>query len=1837
MTKVSCVTILTFLTLVESSTRTYYIGIREEKWNYAPGGRNLITGTGINHHLQDGSCYENFIEYKKALYKEYTDGTFTTEVPKPKWLGFVGPVIRAAVGDDIVVHMKNFATRPYSIHPHGVYYKKDSEGAWYPDGTSAANKSDDSVAPGQSYTYTWKVTEEFAPKETDSSCLTSMYHSHVNAVKDIASGLIGVLLICKKDSIRRLHSEEFFLMFSAVDENLSWYIDDNLKALCPKATLQLKDDDNFQNSNQLHSINGFVYGNLPTLEVCIGTPVFWHVFGIGNTIDLHSIHFFGHTLLNQGHRTDVLSVFPATSVTAEMVPKTIGKWLFGCVVDDYMDESMRGFFNVSSCDKPTAPTATPAGHIRRHYIAAEEILWKYAPSGKNMLTNTPLNAKDSDSEEFFSTNKGKLGGEYWKVRYIGYHDDTFTSKIEQTGSEKHQGILGPVIRGEPGDVIEVTFRNKATHNFSMQPHGVSYDKSYEGVIYQDGSQKPGASVAPGQTFTYRWRVTEGPSPSDPPCLSYLYYSGTNPTSDTNSGLVGPLQICKKGVLDESGRQHRGSEVQKEFFLLFNVMDETESWYLQKNIEQFGSDETEKDDQQFQESNKMSSVNGFMYGNLPELNLCEGDHVVWHLMALGSVHLYSVYFQGNTIQLDNTTRDTVNLFPHSSVTVSMKPDNDGLFELSSLTNDDYRGGMRQLYMVKRCTLSQNQESTFQPDVYFYLAAEEVEWNYAPNRTWELEKHNNTFDESKRKIYLEDWIGSVYRKVVYRRYKDETFTEQDTRGSDEEHLGILGPILRVQVGEKVQVVFKNKATRPYSVHAHGVKASLAKPVEPGSTTRYNWTISSGPGPTESTCTTYAYYSSASFLKDLASGLIGPLVVCRKGTLNKTRQRTDVDKEFALLFMVFDENESWYLKDNIQNDLKKDPETFNTDSEGFMESNMMHGINGKLYANLHGLRMRQGDRTEWYLMALGNDEMYTVHFHGVRFLQLIYRMLLAITLTFWLGLSESATRTHYLGIREVYWNYEITDSTDIVRYEYLSNCFTNEIKYKKAVYKEYTDGNFITEVSKPQWMGLLGPVIRAEVGDDIVVHMKNFASRPYSIHPHGVYYKKDSEGAWYPDGTSAVNKSDDSVAPGQSYTYTWKVTEEFAPKETDSSCLTSMYHSHVNAAKDIASGLIGVLLICKKGALDQIRCHQSVSFCEYFLMFSTMDESLSWYFDDNINEFCPGVANQINEEDFQTSKLHSINGFVYGSLPTLEVCLGTPVFWHLFSIGNTIDLHSIHFYGHTLLNQGHRTDVVSLFPATSLTAEMVPMTTGKWLFRCQVDDHIRGPVIRGEPGDVIEVTFRNKARYNFSLQPRGVSYDKSYEGVIYPDGSQNAGASVAPGQTFTYRWQVIEGPSPSDPPCLSYLYYSGTDPVYDTNSGLVGTLQVCKKGVLDESGRQGNTIQLDNTTRDTVNLFPHSSVTVSMKPDNDGLFELSSLTADDYRGGMRQLYMVKRCTPSQNQEGTFQPDVYFYLAAEEVEWNYAPNRTWELEKHNTTLNESPGSIYLNKSENWIGPVYRKVVYRMYKDETFTEQVTRGSDEEHLGILGPILRVQVGEMVQVVFKNKATRPYSVHAHGVKASLAEPVEPGSTTRYNWTISSGPGPTESTCTTYAYYSTASFLKDLASGLIGPLVVCRKGTLNKTRQRTDVDKEFALLFMVFDENESWYLKDNIQNYLKKDPETFNIDSDGFMESNMMHGINGKLYANLHGLRMRQGDRTEWYLMALGNDEMYTVHFHGQSFVYKTDHPHRADVYGLFPGTFKTIELQAGTPGTWLLHCHVTDHMDSGMETTFTIEGLNKNSF
>lgn len=168
-------------------------------------------------------------------------------------------------------------------------------------------------------------------------------------------------------------------------------------------------------------------------------------------------------------------------------------------------------------------------------------------------------------------------------------------------------------------------------------------------------------------------------------------------------------------------------------------------------------------------------------------------------------------------------------------------------------------------------------------------------------------------------------------------------------------------------------------------------------------------------------------------------------------------------------------------------------------------------------------------------------------------------------------------------------------------------------------------------------------------------------------------------------------------------------------------------------------------------------------------------------------------------------------------------------------------------------------------------------------------------------------------------------------------------------------------------------------------------------------------------------------------------------------------------------------------------------------------------------------------------------------------------------------------------------------------------------------------------MAGPLVVCKKNTLTATNSRSDVDHEFALLFTVLDENESWYLDENIDKYCTSPGNKDQLKGDAdFQESNKMHGVNGFVFANGDGFKMYQNEKVDWYLLGMGNEvDMHTVHFHGQTFLRKHVGYHREDVYDLFPGVFATVEMIPDSVGVWLLHCHVNDHMVGGMQTLYTV--------
>lgn len=57
---------------------------------------------------------------------------------------------------------------------------------------------------------------------------------------------------------------------------------------------------------------------------------------------------------------------------------------------------------------------------------------------------------------------------------------------------------------------------------------------------------------------------------------------------------------------------------------------------------------------------------------------------------------------------------------------------------------------------------------------------------------------------------------------------------------------------------------------------------------------------------------------------------------------------------------------------------------------------------------------------------------------------------------------------------------------------------------------------------------------------------------------------------------------VASKQTFTYEWTVPEEVGPTYKDPVCLAKMYYSAVDPTKDIFTGLIGPMKICRKGSL-------------------------------------------------------------------------------------------------------------------------------------------------------------------------------------------------------------------------------------------------------------------------------------------------------------------------------------------------------------------------------------------------------------------------------------------------------------------------------------------------------------------------------------------------------------------------------------------------------------------------------------------------------------------------------
>ncbi|XP_074863955.1 coagulation factor VIII isoform X2 [Carettochelys insculpta] len=658
--------------------------------------------------------------YKKAVFVEYTDSSFTQTKPKPAWMGLLGPTIRAEVYDTLVVTFKNLASRPFSLHAVGVTYWKASEGAGYNDETSQAEKEDDKVVPGKTHTYVWEILEGQGPTESDSSCLTYSYFSYTDSVKDINSGLIGALLVCRPGALTKDGTrgtlQEFVLLFSVFDEEKSWYPAPNRTgALRPSA--------------QLHTINGYINGSLPDLMLCWKRPVYWHIIGLGTAPEVHSIFFEGHTFLVRSHRQAALDIAPATFLTAQTMPTASGRFQMFCQIPAHQQAGMEAYISVSVCpeepqmkmrwalDAPDedyysdsydvviafdgsdlSPSLEARSFAKQepvtwtHYIAAEEVVWDYAPV-------IPTSIDRSYASRFLEAGPQRIGSKYKKVMFVEYTDRTFQKR--KVSDQRDTGILGPVLKGEVGDQFVIVFKNLASRPYNIYPHGLTNISSYHPVKSSEGVKD--IPVEPGQSFWYSWKVTteDGPTDSDPRCLTRFYYSSIDPVRDTASGLVGPLLICSKESMDQRGKQMMSDETR---FVLFSVFDENRSWYLAENIQRFCTEAAtvNPQDPEFYDSNVIHSINGYVYDNL-HLKLCLYQVVYWHILSVGDqADFLSVFFSGNAFKRHMVFEDTLTLFPLSGETVYMSMEKPGVWMLACLNPDFRDRGMQAKFTVSKCS-------------------------------------------------------------------------------------------------------------------------------------------------------------------------------------------------------------------------------------------------------------------------------------------------------------------------------------------------------------------------------------------------------------------------------------------------------------------------------------------------------------------------------------------------------------------------------------------------------------------------------------------------------------------------------------------------------------------------------------------------------------------------------------------------------------------------------------------------------------------------------------------------------------------------------------------------------------------------------------------------------------------------------------------------------------------------------------------------------------------------------------------------------------------------------
>jgi manganese oxidase len=282
--------------------------------------------------------------------------------------------------------------------------------------------------------------------------------------------------------------------------------------------------------------------------------------------------------------------------------------------------------------------------VRNYWVAAVPVTWNVVPNGHDAMTGTNYSTTDT----VFPTVVYRRYSAHWR-RVLA----------NQPSAGGNQNLIpGPLIQARVGDTILVHFLNRDRlydRVHSMHFHGVHYAPSSDGA-YIPGFSGRGASVKPGQSFTYRLRAGSDSV-------------GVWPYHDHSQSMEDSIAGGMYGMLSILGRHERAPD--REFEVVFAPQG------------------------QFQTIDDRAFV-----GNTPVFTAFTGQIVQWDVMAMGSEH-HTFHVHGHRwIGAGGVPRDTQTVGPAESFAIRWREQDPGTWLYHCHVETHMMAGMIGIYQVKR---------------------------------------------------------------------------------------------------------------------------------------------------------------------------------------------------------------------------------------------------------------------------------------------------------------------------------------------------------------------------------------------------------------------------------------------------------------------------------------------------------------------------------------------------------------------------------------------------------------------------------------------------------------------------------------------------------------------------------------------------------------------------------------------------------------------------------------------------------------------------------------------------------------------------------------------------------------------------------------------------------------------------------------------------------------------------------------------------------------------------------------------------------------------------------